>query len=506
MTDHDVVVFLLVLAAARLLGQLARAWGVPVVVGEILAGVLLGPTVLGRAAPAWERWLSPAATGTAPTGGLATMAVVLLVLVAGVDVDPGVLRRRRKAALVTGLLGVAFPAACSFVLGVLLPDTDLVDPSRRFAAAALLAFALSVSAVPVIAQKLVDLGLFKSDVGLLVRAAATVDDAFLVLALGGAAAAHVLPWPAVVVGGVVGLAFVAASRASQRVRKLVEAFVVNAFAPIFFASVGLRVDFVGSFDLRLCVLLLAIAGGAKVLGAAVGARLGGMRWREATAVGVGMNARGAAGIALAAVAREAGLVGDPTVVALVVTAVATSLAGGPLMKWLLYEQQAEEDVVTLLRRGAFVSELKAATPADAIHELTRALGSLLAGMKRDARDAVLERELVAATGLGDEVAIPHAAVEGLERPLLALGLAPHGIDFDAPDGRPARIVFLLLIPPKAYEEEVHILASIARATFGARARAELLAASGLDEVTRVLAHSARRTKESMRPGRAPKEA
>ncbi|HEY6459891.1 MAG TPA: PTS sugar transporter subunit IIA, partial [Polyangiaceae bacterium] len=146
----------------------------------------------------------------------------------------------------------------------------------------------------------------------------------------------------------------------------------------------------------------------------------------------------------------------------------------------------------------------AATPAEAIHELTRALGSLLTGMKRDARDAVLERELVAATGLGDEVAIPHAAVEGLARPLLALGLAPQGIDFDAPDGRPARIVFLLLIPPKAYEEEVHILASIARATFGARARTELLAASGLDEVTRVLAKSARRTKESMRPPpRAP---
>src|SRR5262249_38038777 len=104
-------------------------------------------------------------------------------------------------------------------------------------------------------------------------------------------------------------------------------------------------------------------------------------------------------------------------------------------------------------------------------------------------------------GLGDEVAIPHAAVEGLERPLLALGRAPQGIDFDAPDGRPARVVFLLLIPPKAYDEEVRILASIARATYDARARAELAAASGFDEVTRVLAQSAKRTRESQRPKR-----
>jgi mannitol/fructose-specific phosphotransferase system IIA component (Ntr-type) len=149
-----------------------------------------------------------------------------------------------------------------------------------------------------------------------------------------------------------------------------------------------------------------------------------------------------------------------------------------------------------------VSELHAGNPADAIHELVRALGSLLAGKKRLARDAVLERELVAPTGLGDEVAIPHAAVEGLRRPLLALGRSPRGIDFDAPDGHRARVVFLLLIPPKAYEEEVRILASIARATFDARGREELLAASGLEEVTRVLNSSAKRTRDSMRPGGA----
>ena len=157
--------------------------------------------------------------------------------------------------------------------------------------------------------------------------------------------------------------------------------------------------------------------------------------------------------------------------------------------------------MTLLRRGAFVSELHAATPTEAIGELVRSLGSLLSGMKRSARDAVLERERDAPTGLGDEVAIPHAAVEGLDRPLLAFGYAARGIDFDAPDGRPARFVFLLLIPPRAYEDEVRILASIARATFDPRAREELAAARGLDEVTRVLAQSARRTIESRRPPR-----
>jgi len=159
----------------------------------------------------------------------------------------------------------------------------------------------------------------------------------------------------------------------------------------------------------------------------------------------------------------------------------------------------EEDVVTLLRRGAFVSRLHAQTPAEAIAELVRALGSLLAGRKRIARDAVLERELLAATGLGDEVAIPHAALEGLQRPLLALGRAPSGIDFGALDGRPARLVFLLLIPPGESTEEVRILASIARATIAQAARDAIVAAGDLDEVTHVLAASAQLTRRSMRP-------
>jgi mannitol/fructose-specific phosphotransferase system IIA component (Ntr-type) len=285
---------------------------------------------------------------------------------------------------------------------------------------------------------------------------------------------------------------------------VIDDFVANVFAPVFFASIGLRVDFASAFDWRLCLLVFAAATVSKLVGCTIGSRFGGVAggrlgWRQATAVGFAMNARGAMGIILAAIARDAGLFGDRMFVALVVMALATSLLGGPAMKWLLYREEPEEDVVTLLRRGAFVGELHARTPSESISELIRALGSLLAGRKRVARDAVLERELVAATGLGDEVAIPHAAVEGLEKPLLALGRAPRGIDFDAHDGRPARIVFLLLIPPSAYDEEVRILASIARATYDARAREELAAANGIEEVTRVLGQSAKRTRDSMRP-------
>jgi Kef-type K+ transport system membrane component KefB/mannitol/fructose-specific phosphotransferase system IIA component (Ntr-type) len=466
-------------------------------------------------------------------------------------------------------MGLAMPVAGGVLLGVLLPDSDMVRPDHRTLFALFMGVALSISALPVIAKTLLDLGLFKSDVGLLVMAAAMIDDligwlalslvlgpvrgaavnlrAFgltvvlaavfivamlvlgrrlidaalgglqrsgqagagrvlslvIVLGLLGASATHVIGLHAVFGAFVVGLAFGGSAKVNARTRMVVEDFVTNIFAPVFFASIGLRTDFVHAFNLPLCAVVFVLATIPKVVGCTLGSRLGGLRWREATAVGFGMNARGTMGIILAAIAHDAGVIGEPMFVALVVMSVGTSLISGPAMKWLLYRErkEEEEDVVMLLRRGAFVSELHATTPNDAIAELVRALGSLLAGRKREARDAVLERERVAPTGLGDEVAIPHAQVDGLDRPLLAFGRSPGGIDFDAPDGKPSRFIFLLLIPPNAYDREVRILASIARATFDRRAREELVAASGIEEVTRVLAHSAKRTRESTRPPR-----
>jgi Kef-type K+ transport system membrane component KefB/mannitol/fructose-specific phosphotransferase system IIA component (Ntr-type) len=569
MTEHDAIVFLLalavMLAAARLLGELARAAGMPLVVGELAAGIVLGPTVLGRIAPRAHDWLFEQDRPRAMMNGYTIVAVVLLLLVVGLEVDLGIVRRRGRSAIATGLLGILLPATCGVALGFLLPAADLVDPSRRTTVALLLGVALSISALPVIAKTLLDLGLLKSDVGLLVMAAAMIDDLVgwlalalllgplrgtavdlssfalmvvllvvfvavmmlllpraldvvlehihragaagtgrvlsigIVLALFAATVTHGIGLHAVFGGFVAGLALGRSKHVNVRTRLSIEDFVTNVFAPVFFASIGLHVDFLHAFDPLLCLGIFLLASAPKITGCALGARIGGMRWREASAVGFGMNARGAMGIILAAIARDAGLLRDETFVALVVMALATSLLSGPAMKWLLYRHEPEEDVVMLLRRGAYVSELHATTPSDAIAELVRALGSLLAGRKRDVRAAVLDRELVAPTGLGDEVAIPHAAVEGLDRPLLALGRSPRGIDFDALDGRPARIVFLLLIPPKAYDEEVRILASIARSTFDARAREELLGAGGLDEVLRVLSRSAKRTRESMRP-------
>jgi mannitol/fructose-specific phosphotransferase system IIA component (Ntr-type) len=317
----------------------------------------------------------------------------------------------------------------------------------------------------------------------------------VLLALFGASFTQWAGIHAVFGGFVVGVVFGDAPQLKERTRVIVHEFVTNIFAPVFFASLGLRADFVASFDLRLCALVFAIATAAKVIGCTLGSRAGGLRWRPSFAVGFGLNARGAMEIILALLALEAGLLRVQLFVALVVMALATSLVSGPMMK-LMLRGVDEENLAGLLRRGAWVQNLVARTATEAIEELSQALRDRLGDKTARASQAVLEREATSSTGLGDEVAVPHAVIAGLDRPTIALGFAPDGIDFNAPDGRPARIVFLLLMPPRAHDQEVRILAQIARAVIEDRARARLLEAKSLAEVLTLISE-ARPRAESM---------
>jgi Kef-type K+ transport system membrane component KefB/mannitol/fructose-specific phosphotransferase system IIA component (Ntr-type) len=566
---QSALVFLLSLAlllgVARLLGELARSIGLPLVVGELITGILLGETGLKRVLPRAHAWLFTNGPASEMLAGYTTVAVVLLLVVAGLEVDLGIVKRRGKSAVLVALLGILLPLVGGVILGHVVPDSVVGSPENRTLFAMFMGVALSISALPVIAKTLLDLGLFKTDVGLLVMAVAMVDDlvgwvafsvllgpirggglafgglartllltgAFAavclipgrrvidrvlraverqgetapgrvlslvtVLALFGASITQAIGIHAVLGGFVVGVTIGDSPNLRERTRQTIHQFVTNVFAPVFFANLALNVDFFSAFDPVLCLVVFLVATATKLFGCTGGARLTGLPWRQSLAVGFGLNARGAMEIILALLAREAKLIDDRIFVALVTMAIGTSLLAGPTMKRLLYPRapdgspaSALDDAAGLVQAGAFVGALTSSTSARAIEELGRALRPVIGDLVEPALIAVLERELVAPTGLGDEVAIPHAQVEGLTKPVVALGLSATGIDFDAPDGRPARIVFLLLLPPKAYEREVRVLAALARSVFDEAARDALLGATSSEDAVRCLDEHGRR--------------
>jgi mannitol/fructose-specific phosphotransferase system IIA component (Ntr-type) len=240
-------------------------------------------------------------------------------------------------------------------------------------------------------------------------------------------------------------------------------FVSVLFAPLFFASIGLKADFIANFDLGLVVLLFTIACIGKVVGCGVGARIAGIASREAWAIGFAMNARGAMEIVLALAAREAGLIGTTTFVGLVVMAVATSMLSGPMIT-RLFPTQTRLRLVDVFTPDRFVSPLVAREPRDAIRELVRVSARATGLDESLVTAAAFDREQLVSTALGGGVAAPHARLDDLARPVVAVGVSPAGIEFDTPDGVPVHLVFLILTPRSEDGAQLEILSDIA-ATF-----------------------------------------
>jgi Kef-type K+ transport system membrane component KefB len=134
---------------------------------------------------------------------------------------------------------------------------------------------------------------------------------------------------------IVGVALGDSEHFSERAKEIVHQFINNIFAPLFFVSIGLRVNFITNFDPVLTAIIIIIAFAGKIIGSGLGTRLGGFSWRESFAAGFGMNARGAMEIILGIVALENGLINEKVFVSLVIMALVTSMSSGPLMKWML---------------------------------------------------------------------------------------------------------------------------------------------------------------------------
>jgi Kef-type K+ transport system membrane component KefB len=134
---------------------------------------------------------------------------------------------------------------------------------------------------------------------------------------------------------IMGIAFGDSVHLHEKAREIIHQFITNIFAPLFFLTLGLKVNFIQNFDITLVSIVLFLAVFCKLFGASLGAYMGGLSKRESLAVGFGMNARGAMEIILGTLALNSGLIDEKMFVALVIMALVTSMMSGPLMKKML---------------------------------------------------------------------------------------------------------------------------------------------------------------------------
>ncbi len=529
------------LGSARLCGELARRWHQPAVLGEIIAGILLGPTVLGALAPGVAGYLFPASgPGAQVLSGITNVALVLFMLVAGMEVDLSAVWRQGRSAVAVSLSGLLLPFAAGFGLAWASPRILGAEPGADPLVFALFfATALAISALPVIVRTLLDLDLFRSDLGMVVVPAAIVNDVIgwvtfafvigmadarhaetpLLVTLLGTVAFFVLmltvvrwaldfllprlhafaSWPGGVLGFtatfgllaaaltewlgvhavfgafVFGVAIGDSRHLRERTRATLDQFVSFVFAPLFFATVGLRVNLLRHFDPALVAVVLAVAVVGKVAGGTLGARLSGIAPRQAWAIGVALTSRGAMEIILGLLALRLGIIGERLFVALVVMALVTSVLTGPILAWLLRSKKPRRCLDFVVAR-AFLPGLVADTKEDVIRALSAAVAEAHGLDAARVEAAVLERERLMSTGLEKGVAVPHARLEGLTGPVVGVATCDRGVEFDAVDGEPCRIVVMVLTPASDDQAQLEILADVARTLSRGSVQRHVLAA------------------------------
>ena len=195
--DHTLAVFaaelILLLLAGRLLGEGLSRLGQPALFGQLLAGVLLGPSIFGAFFPELRQMLFPdSKTLKSMIDGIAQTGILLLLLLTGMETNLALIKRRRRTVVSSSLFGIAVPFACGVALAYALPGTVIPELSTRLVTALFLGTALAISSVKIVAMVLMEIGAIRRDLGQLILATAILDDtiALIIIAVISGIAAH----------------------------------------------------------------------------------------------------------------------------------------------------------------------------------------------------------------------------------------------------------------------------------------------------------------------------
>jgi Kef-type K+ transport system membrane component KefB/nucleotide-binding universal stress UspA family protein len=206
---------LLLICCGGLLGELMLRIGQPAVMGQLLAGVILGPSVLGTLWPDAHHLIFPGTPAQKNMiEGVAQFGILMLLLLAGMETEIALVRGVRRAAVSASIGGIAVPFCCGFALGQLLPESLLPVPDQRLITSLFLGTALSISSVKIVASVIREMGFLRRNVGQVILASAIVDDTigWIIIAVTLSLAAHgSLDWWSVAQGVLGTFAFLLAS-------------------------------------------------------------------------------------------------------------------------------------------------------------------------------------------------------------------------------------------------------------------------------------------------------
>ena len=189
----------LLLLVGRIMGEAAQRIGQPAVMGQLIGGLLLGPSVFGAIWPGAQHALFPdSGTQKSMIDAVSQLGILMLLLLTGMETDLQLVRRVGRAAITVAIAGVAVPFACGFALGEMLPAAILPKPEARLVTAIFIGTALSISSVKIVAMVVREMNFMRRDLGQIIVASAILEDTIgwviIAVAFGLASAGTVDLW------------------------------------------------------------------------------------------------------------------------------------------------------------------------------------------------------------------------------------------------------------------------------------------------------------------------
>ena len=405
---HVLLALVVIILSARGLGYLFSRFNQPPVVGEMIAGIMLGPSLLGQVFPGVFAYLFPQQMSP-HLSVLADIGVILYMFLVGVELDPSLLRGRAHASVATSHASIVVPFLLGSAISLWLYPLYSTSDVRFVVFALFMGISMSVTAFPVLARVVTDRGLQEDRLGAIALTCAAVDDVTawclfaLVVSVARAHAQGSL-LTLMLTGGFILFVFVVirpgaiwlARRHAQRrrtgqssiviacialllaalttqwigIHALFGAFLVGAviphdsllaqdikqkfedlvvilFLPVFFAFTGLRTQIGlvnGLGDWLICIAIILVASMGKFGGATLAARLTGLDWKEAASLGILMNTRGLMELIVLNVGMDLGVLSPTLFAMLVIMAVVTTVATTPVLEKL---KRSAEPVIAI---------------------------------------------------------------------------------------------------------------------------------------------------------------
>jgi Kef-type K+ transport system membrane component KefB len=384
---------------ARLMGWIFSRVGQPAVIGEVVGGILLGPSLFGRIAPEAAAFALP--PDAAPLlSVIAQLGVILYMFLVGLELDLAVLKTRARATIAIANAGIIVPFALGIALAWLIAATYAPAGVAFLPFALFMGVSLSITAFPVLARILGDHRLQRTPMGMMALTCAAIGDATawcllalvvgvtdattagavmtivftagyvtLMLTVGRAVMHRLMPRldAAIEVGGqslaivliavllsavatefigvhaifgafLLGAIIPHRSATARHVREKIEDVVRVLLLPVFFAFTGLRTEIglvQGVNDWLMCLLIIAVATAGKFGGATLAARSSGLDWRDSAALGILMNTRGLVELIVLNIGLDLGVLTPRLFTMLVIMALVTTMMTSPILMALL---------------------------------------------------------------------------------------------------------------------------------------------------------------------------